>query len=47
MRTRQKRLNYRVLNDESDRESLPDDRTDRTSELSELPNNLTHTLPAC
>ena len=47
MRTRQKRLNYRVLNDESDGESWPDDRTDRTSEPSELPTNLTHTLPAC
>ncbi|KAJ5084978.1 hypothetical protein N7532_009749 [Penicillium argentinense] len=47
MRTRQKRPTYRVLNDESDGKFLPDDRTDQTNEPSELPNNLTHTLPAC
>ncbi|KAJ5385637.1 hypothetical protein N7509_008178 [Penicillium cosmopolitanum] len=47
MRTRQKRLNYRVLNDESDGESLPEDRTDQSSEPSEPPSSLTRTLPAC
>ncbi|KAJ6038636.1 hypothetical protein N7460_007353 [Penicillium canescens] len=47
MRTRQKRLNYRVLNDESDGESLPEDQTDQSSESSEPPSNLTHTLPTC
>ncbi|KAJ5267682.1 hypothetical protein N7478_010490 [Penicillium angulare] len=47
MRTRQKRLNYRVLNDESDEEFLPDDRTDQSNQISELPNHISHTLPAC
>jgi hypothetical protein len=43
MRTRQKRLNYRVLNDGSDEEALPEDRLDQ---LSEPLSNLTPTLPA-
>ncbi|OQD74711.1 hypothetical protein PENANT_c169G04600 [Penicillium antarcticum] len=47
MRTRQKRLNYRVLNDESDGEALAEDQTDQASEPSEPPSNLTRTLPAC
>ncbi|KAJ6125923.1 hypothetical protein N7471_010416 [Penicillium samsonianum] len=47
MRTRQKRLNYRVLNDESDGESLPEDQTDQSSESSEPLRNLTRTLPTC
>ncbi|KAJ5987664.1 hypothetical protein N7522_011912 [Penicillium canescens] len=47
MRIRQKRLNYRVLNDESDGESLPEDQTDQSSKSSEPPSNLTHTLPTC
>ncbi|KAJ5742343.1 hypothetical protein N7533_011752 [Penicillium manginii] len=47
MRTRQKRLNYRVLNDESDGESLPEDQTDQSSEPSEPPCNHTRTLLAC
>lgn len=47
MRTRQKRLNYRVLNDESEGESLPEDQADRSSEPSEPPSNLPRTLPPC
>jgi hypothetical protein len=45
MRTRQKRLNYRVLNDESDGESLPENQADQSSESSELPGNLLRTPP--
>jgi hypothetical protein len=38
MRTRQKRLDYRVLNDGSDEEALPEDRIDQSSKsLSNLP----------
>lgn len=47
MRTRQKRLNYRVLNDESEGESLPEDQTDQSSKPSEPRSNLIRTLPAC
>ncbi|KAK9318784.1 hypothetical protein V1517DRAFT_234819, partial [Lipomyces orientalis] len=43
MQTRQKRLNYRVLNDGSDEEALPED---RIYQLSELLPNLAPTLPA-
>lgn len=45
--TRQKRLNYRVLNDESEGESSPEDHTDESSEPSEPPSHLTRTVPAC
>ncbi|KAJ6125388.1 hypothetical protein N7471_012705 [Penicillium samsonianum] len=44
MRTRQKRLNYRVLNDESDGESFPEDQTNQSSESSEPTSNLTHAV---
>ncbi|KAJ5893618.1 hypothetical protein N7495_005309 [Penicillium taxi] len=47
MRARQKRLNYRVLNDESDGESSSEDQTYQSSELSQSPSNLTCTLPTC
>jgi hypothetical protein len=47
MRTRRKRLNYRVLNDESDEESLTEDQIDQSSESSEPPSNLPRTLPTC
>ncbi|ODQ68727.1 hypothetical protein LIPSTDRAFT_188 [Lipomyces starkeyi NRRL Y-11557] len=43
MQTRQKRLNYRDLNDGSDEEALPEDRIDQ---LSEPLSNLAPTLPA-
>lgn len=47
MCTQQKRLNYRVLNGESDRGSLPEDQTNQSSESRETPSNLTRTLPSC
>ncbi|KAJ5109977.1 hypothetical protein N7532_002622 [Penicillium argentinense] len=46
MHTRQKRVNYRVLNDESDKESLPEDQIDQSSKPSRPPSNLTPILPA-
>ncbi|KAJ5827550.1 hypothetical protein N7447_004313 [Penicillium robsamsonii] len=47
MRTRQKCLDYRVLNDESDGESLSEGQTYQSSELSESLSNLTRTILTC